>query len=148
MHCQPASNKARIRSIYSDIFTNTISRFIPPIHVVTRANSSDRFTLCARVRPFSEEETIRGDIYDCVATTNNTVTVHSGNLHLNKLEIKHMTFHLDNIFEKYSSNQDVYNVVRKAIAQSIPKKDTLPVDSTVFLYGKTGTGKSHYQRNC
>ncbi len=82
-------------------------------------------------------------VYDCVTTTDNTVTMHAGNLHLNKLEMKHTTFHLDNIFGKYSSNQDVYNVVRKAVMESIPLKERFPVDSTVFLYGKTGTGKSH-----
>ncbi|CAF1524133.1 unnamed protein product [Adineta steineri] len=138
-----AFSKARIRSTYSDIFTNAISRFLLPIHVLPRADTSNQFTICARVRPFFEEETLRNDIYDCVSTTNETVTVHVGNLHLNKLEMKHITFHFDNIFGKHSSNQDVYNVVQKAIMQSIPQRDRLPVDSTVFLYGKTGTGKSY-----
>lgn len=64
-------------------------------------------------------------------------------MHLNKLELKHITFHLDHIFGKYSSNEDVYKIVRKIIAQSIPQTDTLPIDSTIFLYGKTATGKSH-----
>jgi hypothetical protein len=138
-----AFSKARIRSTYRDIFTDAISRFAPLIQVSNRGDTSDRFTVCARVRPFFEEETIRSDVYDCVTTTDDKVTVHGGNLHLNKLEIKHTTFHLDNVFGKYSSNQDVYNVVRNAIAHSIPQKNKLPVDSTVFLYGKTGTGKSH-----
>jgi kinesin family protein 2/24 len=136
-------SKARIRSTYSNIFTDAISRFVPPIHALTCTDTSERFTVCARVRPLFKEETIRGDVYDCITTTDDTVTVHAGNLHLNKLEMKHITFHLDHVFGKNSSNQDVYNVVRKAIAKSIPQKDALAVDSTVFLYGKTGTGKSH-----
>lgn len=104
---------------------------------------SDRFTVCARVRPFFEEETTRNDVYDCASTTDETVTLHVGNLHLNKLELKHITFHLDHIFGKNASNGDVYKIVRKVIAQSIPQTNTSPVDSTIFLYGKTGTGKSH-----
>ncbi|UJR14407.1 hypothetical protein I4U23_001404 [Adineta vaga] len=142
----PAStfSKTKIRSTYSDVFTNAIARFTSfTSSCPVRVDTTDRFTVCARVRPFSTEEAARTDQYDCVTTTDRTVTVHAGNLHLNNLEIKHTTFQLDHIFGEYSSNADVYNIVRKTIVQSIPQKDILPVDSTVFLYGKTGTGKSH-----
>ncbi|CAF0970114.1 unnamed protein product [Adineta ricciae] len=137
-----AFSKLRIRSTYAHIFSNAISRFLLPVYISTRIDTSDRFTVCGRVRPFSEKETLQNDLYDCVTTTDNTVTVHIGNLHLNKLEMKHMTFHLDKIFGKDASNEDVYNVVRKVIVQSLPQENIPPVDSTVFLYGKTGTGKS------
>lgn len=139
----PTSKKAKIRSAYRDIFIDAISSFSPLIRIPTRANVSDRFTICARVRPFLEGETLRDDVYECATTTDSSVTVHTGNLRLNRVEIKHTSFLLDKVFGKNSTNQDVYNVVRKVIAQSVPFNDNEPIDSTVFLYGKTGTGKSH-----
>ncbi|CAF1250340.1 unnamed protein product [Rotaria magnacalcarata] len=138
-----AFSKVAIRSNHRDVFIRAISRFLPLIRVTNCADISDRFTICARVRPFLEEETRRNDVYECVTTTDDSVTVHAGNLRLNKFEIKHTTVHLDKVFGKYSTNQDVYNVVRKVVAQSIPSNDMIPFDSTIFLYGKTGTGKSH-----
>ncbi len=50
---------------------------------------------------------------------------------------------MDHVFGQTSSNNDVYSIVRNTIVQSIPRKDILPVDSTIFLFGKTGTGKSY-----
>ena len=138
-----AFRKANIRNTYQDVFIDTISRFTPLMRVPDRPDSSDRFIVCARVRPFLDHEKLRNDVYECVTTAGHTVTLHAGNLRLNKLEMKHTTFHLDYVFGTHSTNQDVYNVIRKTVSQSIPQKDTLPVDSTVFLYGKTGTGKSH-----
>ena len=138
-----ASRKSTIRSTYREIFINGISRFTPLSRFSNRIETSDRFTVCARVRPLLEQETRRDDVYECVTTTDDTVTLHAGNLRLNKLEIKSTSFQLDHIFGKTATNQDVYNVVRKTIIQSIPQGETIPVDSTIFLYGKTGTGKSH-----
>lgn len=138
-----ACSRVRIRSNYRDIFIGTISNFVPLHQSRLRADISDRFTICARVRPFLENEIRRNDVYECVTTTDDSVTVHAGNLRLNKLEMKRTTFHFDKVFGKHSTNQDVYKVVRNVIAQSIPTRDTVPVDSTIFLYGKTGTGKSH-----
>lgn len=139
----PTSRTAIIRSTYREIFIDAISHLTPIPRLFNRIETSDRFTVCARVRPLLEQEIHHDDIYECVTTTDSTVTVHAGNVRLNKLEVKSTTFQLDHIFGKYATNQDVYNVVRKTIIQSIPQGNTMPVDSTVFLYGKTATGKSH-----
>ena len=141
---KPQFSKAAIRSTYQDVFVNHISRFVFPSINQPRTRSSSRFIICARVRPFLEQEIIQKDIYNCITTTDDQlITVHAGYLRLNNLEMKHTTYRLDHIFSQQSSNNDVYKVVRNTIAQSIPRGDTLPVDSTVFLFGKTGTGKSH-----
>lgn len=140
---KPQFSKAGIRSTYSDVFANQISRFTFPIHIQRNTQTSDRFTVCARVRPLLQAEVAQKDIYDCITTTDQSMTVHAGHLHLNNLEMKHTTYCLDHIFGQHSSNSDVYNIVRNTIALSIPRNDTLPIDSTVFLFGKTGTGKSH-----
>ena len=138
-----AFRKATIRNTYRDAFIATIRRFVPLTCHPARTNPSDQFVVCARVRPLLAHETLRDDVYECVTTADHTVSIHAGNLRLNKLEMKHTTFHLDHVFGTHSTNQDVYNVVRRAVSQSIPFEGATPVDSTIFLYGKTGTGKSH-----
>jgi len=138
-----AFRKAQVRNTYREVFIDAISRFIPLMQLPAHNSNTDRFIACARVRPFLPQEANRNDVYRCVSTDNNTVTIHTGCSRLNRLEMRHTIFHLDRVFGTQSTNQDVYQVVRRAIIQSIPRREVLPVDSTIFLYGKTGTGKSH-----
>ena len=138
-----ASSKAKIRDDYQNRFIDVISRFVTPIQLRQPTDSSSRFVVCARVRPFLESERLRSDVYPCVTTTNDTVSVHAGNLRLNRLEMKSMTFQLDAVFGRYATNENVYHVVRQTILQSFPNVDVIPIDSVIFLYGKTGSGKSH-----
>jgi hypothetical protein len=80
-------SKAAIRSTYCDVFANQISRFVFLTKAQKCIKSSDHFTVCARIRPLLEEEVAQRDIYDCITTTDQSVTVHSGHLHLNNLQM-------------------------------------------------------------
>lgn len=138
-------SKVAVRSTCRDVFMDQISRFMFPINIQRCNNhhASDRFIVCARVRPLLDEEISKKDIYDCITTTDQSVTVHAGHLRLNYLEMKHSTYCFDHIFGQNANNTDVYNIVRNVVALSIPIHNMKPIDTTVFLYGKTGTGKSH-----
>lgn len=52
---------------------------------------------------------------------------------------KQQTFHFDNIFEKNSTQEDIYNEVVKPLVSKV--KDGY--NCTIFAYGQTGTGKTY-----
>ncbi|KAJ3050250.1 hypothetical protein HK097_008783 [Rhizophlyctis rosea] len=130
---------------HRQLVVNTKDQYTPPQHVKRTTGQTDRFTVCARVRPLLPAEANDPDMYDCVTVHNGrTVAVHSGEARLMKQRTKHTAFYLDHVFGPEEGTEVVFQkAVRGAVASSIPASGVDPVDSTVFLFGKTGTGKSH-----
>ncbi|KAJ3040263.1 hypothetical protein HDV00_011241 [Rhizophlyctis rosea] len=130
---------------HRDSVLNAIDSYDPPSTFKSTKSLTDRFTVCARVRPMLPTETYHPDMYDCVTVHNGrTIAIHSGEMHLGWRKTKHTAFQLDHAFGQEETTEVVYEkAVRGAVAASIPAEGTEAVDSTVFLFGKTGTGKSH-----
>lgn len=55
------------------------------------------------------------------------------------LLIKFILFFLDHIFDEMKSNKDVYNTVVKPLVLSCLEG----INSTIFAYGQTSSGKTH-----
>ncbi|KAJ3002056.1 hypothetical protein HKX48_002545 [Thoreauomyces humboldtii] len=109
-------------------------------------DDDERHLVFARVRPLLPSDyQKRPDLYDCVTVTDSSITVHSGSSRLNVASILHSTFDMDAAFGQDANDDDIYEAVRSTLLRPVPTL-TMPVpvgDATLFLYGKTGTGKSH-----
>ncbi|KAI9187594.1 hypothetical protein H9P43_001984 [Blastocladiella emersonii ATCC 22665] len=145
-----SANKRTVRKANSLPFVRAIAAFRAAAPVPRawagkplRDPSGGRIFVCARVRP--RLDTDPDEEYDSVTCAGDgSVVVHNGALKLGYLVMTHSAFRFDRVFDQSATNGDVQAAVMERWPDMFPTSKHGPfVDTTVLMYGKTGTGKSH-----
>ncbi|KNE60897.1 hypothetical protein AMAG_06658 [Allomyces macrogynus ATCC 38327] len=143
------SNKRSVRLLYADTFAHAIAEFRTSNSDLTKSTppidpSHGRVLVCARVRPRIADDP--DDTYASVtaSSTTNTIVVHDGGVALNKPFMKHTVFHMSRVFDEHTTNDDICETLLAHWPDMFPTSPDGPFfGTTVFMYGKTGTGKTY-----
>ncbi|KAJ3368035.1 hypothetical protein GGF31_006868 [Allomyces arbusculus] len=142
-------NKRSVRQLYTDTFAHAIAAFLASKNDLATSTlpidpSHGRVLVWARVRPRIDDDPEGAYASVTASSTSNMIVVHGGGVALNKPFMKHSIFHMDLVLDENTTNDDICD----ALLAHLPDKFPMSLDgpffgTTVFMYGKSGTGKTH-----
>ncbi|XP_047155797.1 kinesin-like protein KIN-7I [Vigna umbellata] len=98
----------------------------------------ERIFVSIRVRPLNERERARHDVSDWECVSTNTIKF-KNNGHAEQRPLSMDTYTFDRVFGEKCSTKQVYEEGIKDVALSVVRG----VNSSIFAYGQTSSGKTH-----
>ncbi|XP_047310279.1 kinesin-like protein KIN-7F [Impatiens glandulifera] len=99
----------------------------------------ERILVSVRLRPLNDNEIAARDVSDWECINDNTVIYKNGNLPLPERSMYPTSYTFDRVFRSDCSTKQVYQSGAKEVALSVING----INSTVFAYGQTSSGKTH-----
>ena len=91
------------------------------------------------MRPLNPNELELSTVEAVKVINNNSLSVSGENSIKKNNQIKEQQFFFDNVFDKNTSQQEIYNKTTKCLLEGIIEG----FNATVFAYGATGAGKTY-----
>ncbi|KAL4375845.1 hypothetical protein GQ457_02G006950 [Hibiscus cannabinus] len=102
------------------------------------ANCGERIFVSIRVRPLSGKEIARHDVSDWECINDNTI-IYRNSLSVSERSMYPTAYTFDRVFSSDCPNQQVYEAGAKEVALSVVSG----INSSVFAYGQTSSGKTY-----
>ena len=102
-------------------------------------NQKSSITIAIRVRPLSKNELELSSVESVKVISNTSLSVSGEVSNKKNNQIKEQQFFFDNVFDKNSSQQEIYTKTTKLLLNGIIEG----YNATVFAYGATGSGKTY-----
>ncbi|XWS42147.1 hypothetical protein CRYUN_Cryun17cG0143400 [Craigia yunnanensis] len=102
------------------------------------AGCDERIFVSVRLRPLSEKEIARYDVSDWECISDNTI-IYRNSLSVSERSIYPSAYTFDRVFSSDCSNRQVYEAGAKEVALSVVSG----INSSVFAYGQTSSGKTY-----
>jgi len=102
-------------------------------------SQKSQIIIAIRLRPLSQNEKELSDIESVSVINSTSLTVSAENSTKKNNQIKYQQFFFDHVFDKNTSQQEIYNKTTKPLLENI----TEGFNATVFAYGATGSGKTY-----
>ena len=97
--------------------------------IIDDVEGNTGISVAVRIRPLNRRE-LRGDDGNAILFNSKSIRTKSA---------PSLSFGFDHVLDPESSNKDVY----EAIGMDIVKSTMIGINSTIFAYGQTSTGKTH-----
>ncbi|KAK8517658.1 hypothetical protein V6N12_016500 [Hibiscus sabdariffa] len=98
----------------------------------------ERIFVSVRLRPLSEKEIARHDVSDWECINDNTI-IYQNSLSVSERSMYPTAYTFDRVFGSDCQNQQVYEAGAKEVALSVVSG----INSSVFAYGQTSSGKTY-----
>ncbi|GMJ07893.1 hypothetical protein like AT5G66310 [Hibiscus trionum] len=102
------------------------------------ASCEERIFVSVRLRPLSEKEIVRHDVSDWECINDNTI-IYQNSLSVSERSMYPTAYTFDRVFSSDCQNQQVYEAGAKEVALSVVSG----INSSVFAYGQTSSGKTY-----
>ncbi|KAL7255725.1 hypothetical protein ACSBR1_009782 [Camellia fascicularis] len=99
----------------------------------------ERILVSVRLRPLNEKEIARNDVSDWECVNQNTIIFKNNNLPVPERSMYPTAYTFDRVFRTDCSTKQVYEEGAKEVALSVIGG----INSTVFAYGQTSSGKTY-----
>ncbi|KAL4355422.1 hypothetical protein GQ457_06G039670 [Hibiscus cannabinus] len=98
----------------------------------------ERIFVSVRLRPLSEKEVVRHDVSDWECINDNTI-IYRSKLSVSERSMYPTAYTFDRVFSSDCRNRQVYEAGAKEVALSVVSG----INSSVFAYGQTSSGKTY-----
>ncbi|XVF15873.1 hypothetical protein REPUB_Repub09cG0193700 [Reevesia pubescens] len=98
----------------------------------------ERIFVSVRLRPLSEKEIARQDVSDWECISDNTI-IYRNSLSVSERSMYPTAYTFDRVFSSDCPNRQVYEAGAKEVALSV----VIGINSSVFAYGQTSSGKTY-----
>ncbi|XP_039054463.1 kinesin-like protein KIN-7H isoform X1 [Hibiscus syriacus] len=98
----------------------------------------ERILVSVRLRPLSEKEIVRHDVSDWECINDNTI-IYRSTLSVSERSMHPTAYTFDRVFSSDCPNRQVYDAGAKEVALSVVSG----INSSVFAYGQTSSGKTY-----
>ncbi|KAL7224254.1 hypothetical protein ACSBR1_025671 [Camellia fascicularis] len=105
---------------------------------MTGGGCEEKIFVSVRLRPLNEKEIARNDVCDCECINEDTNIFKHCNLPLPDRSMYSTAYTFDRVFRSGCSTKEVYEKEAKDVALSVVSD----INSTVFAYGQTSSGKT------
>ncbi|XVE87398.1 hypothetical protein DITRI_Ditri18aG0114300 [Diplodiscus trichospermus] len=102
------------------------------------AGREERIFVSVRLRPLSEKEIARHDVSDWECISDNTI-IYRNSLSVSERSMYPSAYTFDRVFSSDCPNRQVYEAGAKEVALSVVSG----INSSVFAYGQTSSGKTY-----
>ncbi|KAA8531957.1 hypothetical protein F0562_006901 [Nyssa sinensis] len=99
----------------------------------------EKICVSVRLRPLNEKEVARNDVSDWECVNYNTVIFRNGNLPVPEKSLYPTSYTFDRVFRWDCSTRQVYEAGAKEVALSVVGG----INSSIFAYGQTSSGKTY-----
>lgn len=107
--------------------------------MATIEGNEEKILVSVRLRPLNDKEIARNDVSDWECVNENTIIFRNGNLPMPERSMYPTAYTFDTVFRSDCSTKKVYDEGAKEVALSVVSG----INSTVFAYGQTSSGKTY-----
>ncbi|PNY08458.1 kinesin-related protein 4-like [Trifolium pratense] len=101
-------------------------------------NHEERIRVSVRIRPLNDKEIARNDVSDweCI---NDTTIIYRNNISVSERSLYPTAYSFDRVFRSDCGTREVYEAAAKEVALSVVSG----INSSIFAYGQTSSGKTY-----